>query len=471
MMEMLLVAAIVLLAALPLLAGAAIVWRHALLLSIPWLATLNGIMVSVGPNRVRLDQLAAGALVVGLLLAVVAGRRRLHIDGTFRWLLVFFGLSIVSSALNSPVPGYSLAQTLNVASIWAVYLLLVNYLETPEDRSRFFRSYTASAVVACSVGILAFVLNAAGVPIGGAQTDSTTTETLAMAYGAYGTMYEPNIFGSYSQSAFLIGVGLLAVGSAAPIAGVTMQRVRLLVATAMIALMLSFTRAAWIGTLAGLGIFIVLAARHFGVRIRLSRILAPIGAVAAGAIVMYFVPGPAGDFFRYKVANLVNIFSSTAIVRLMSYTLIMNNVLEHPVIGSGTYSFGPIVAGGADFRSFEGYQKLWIGNWVLMPLHDAGMLGLVAFLGAMIWLVRNGLRAVVALREADPGAASRAFALTMAVMAVFIPYLTATGFTMGWSWMLLGMLGAEVRGARRVASGAAGGNGDGGVHDVEQRAP
>jgi len=311
-MEMLLLAAVVLLAALPLLAGAAIVWRRALLLSIPWLATLNGLPVRIGSNSVRLDQLAAGALAVGLLLAVVAGRRRLYLDGTFRWLLVFFGLSIASSAVNSPMPAYSLAQTVNVASVWVVYLLLVNHLETPDERSRFFRSYVASAIVACAIGITAFLSSLAGFPVGGAQTDSSTTETLAMAYGAYGTMFEPNIFGSYSQSAFLIGIGLLAVGSVAA------TRIRLLVGAATVGLILSFTRAAWIGTIAGLGIILWLAARHFAVRIRPTRILAPIGAVAAGGLVMYILPGPAGDFFRYKVENLVNIFSSTALVRLMS---------------------------------------------------------------------------------------------------------------------------------------------------------
>ncbi|HET9455496.1 MAG TPA: O-antigen ligase family protein [Gemmatimonadaceae bacterium] len=470
-MEPLLLALIVVLAALPLLAGAAIVWRRTLLLALPWLATLNGLPIRLGQNSVRLDQLAAAALLVGLLLAVVAGRRKLYVDGTLRWLAVFFAIGIAASVANSPVPGYSLAQSLNVASVWGVYLLLVNHLETDADRTRFFGSYVASAIVACAVGIAAFALNAVGVPVGGAQTDSSTTETLAMAYGAYGTMFEPNIFGSYSQSAFLIGIGLLALGAATPASGVSARRVRLLIATAAMALVLSFTRAAWVGTIAGLGILLTLAARHFGVRVRWSRILGPAAAVAVASAVMYVVPGPAGDFFRYKADNLLNVFSSTALVRLMSYSLILTNVAEHPILGSGTYSFGPIVAGGADFRSFEGYQKLWIGNWVLAPLHDAGVLGLIAFLGAMIWLIRRGLRSVRTLRAAHPIAASRALALTVAVIAVLIPFLTATGFPMGWSWMLLGMLGAEVRGAAAstpapVPSGR-GATGDRSLDDVQ----
>jgi O-antigen ligase len=433
--------------ALPLLATGAVVWRRALLLALPLLATLNGIAVPAGAASLRLDQLAACALVVPLAAALLTGTRRARTDPVVWWLAAILVANVLSSVLHSPTPAYSLGQCGNLASVWVVYVLLVQFLDTRAELDAFVRRAVWAAALAGGVGVGAYLLAVVGLPVGGAEVSTSAVEHLTRAYGAFGTMVEPNILGSFSGAWLVCALSLLAVAHRAP--DLPPRTLRVVAGATAAALVLSFTRAAWLGALVGFGMFALGARRTLGVRLRSARrarrLVVPLVALGVAAAVLWVLPGGAGALFRFKLLNLVNLESQTGLLRLVTYGLAVQQTAAHPVVGWGTFTFAPLVAEGADFRQFENWRNLWIGNWLLLALHDTGIVGAALWVGMLTTALRRGLRAARALRDVDPALAARTLALTAAVASLLVPFLATTGFSLGWPWLLMGLLGAHAR--------------------------
>ena len=416
-------------------------------MALPFLVVLNGVPIRVGGVALHVDQMAACLLVVPLGASVLAGKRRLYTDGTIWWLGALLAANIAASLLNSPARSYSLLQCINLASVWVIYVLVVNFVE-PEELEPFFRRCLWAALGASVIGITAYLLNVAGVPVGGAEVSASAAEQLTNAYGAYGTMVEPNIFGGFTSAYLVISVILLAIASRAGEVGSRNVRLLRWVAGATAAgLVLSFTRAAWLGALVGLALFVVLARRMLGMTIRLRGVFASIGVAVVAAAVLWVLPGSAGDLFRFKVDNLLNIASPTAFLRLVSYGIALQQTAAHPVVGYGTFSFAALTLQGADFQQFDNWHNLWIGNYLLLALHDTGVVGLVLWIGLIAGIVVRGVRAVRRLRSVDPAMTARTLALTIAIASLLVPFLATTGFTLGYTWLLIGLLGAYCRAA------------------------
>src|SRR5262249_49851823 len=194
---------------------------------------------------------------------------------------------------HSPARTYSLLQCGNLASVLVMYALLVNFLETREQASAFVRRTLWGAIVGSSIGIAAFVLASAGLDVGGAEVSRLAAERLTQAYGAYGVMLEPNIFGSFTGAALVLAITLVA---GLPRDGSATREIRLAwwaAGTAAVGLVLSFTRAAWLGALVGLVCCLVaigrLSTRHW----RWRALGVPLAVAAAVALALLVAPGEA----------------------------------------------------------------------------------------------------------------------------------------------------------------------------------
>jgi O-antigen ligase len=418
----------------------AIAFREKILRALPFLVALNGVAVPVGGLSVRLDQLA-GILLFGALIAAVAlGHRRLVTDRTTIYIGAVAAVNVVASVLHSPALLYSIGQVLNQLSVWVIYLVVLNYLDSLDELARFTRLFLIAGLIEAAVGICAFLLGALGVPAGGANVDPND---FGLAFGAYGTTVEPNLFGSYCQIFFLAGMGLIWLSRTRG-----ERPSRFLVAVTGVTglgLFLSFTRGAWLGTAFGLVVLLVLGWRWLGVRVQPAQIIVPIVATVAIGVALWFAPFGIGEFFRYKVANLVNPESQSASVRLVAYGLALQHIVEHPWIGSGTYSFAALVARGADFREFEGWRNLWIGNYVLLALHDTGIIGLGILVALIASFLRHAARAARRWVAADTARARVQIALIAAFASLLVSFLTSSGLTLGYPWLLMGIIGAYTR--------------------------
>jgi putative inorganic carbon (hco3(-)) transporter len=422
---------------------AAIRWSRELLMALPFAVILNGIPLPVGGSQVRIDQLIACMLVVPLVASIVAGQRRLRMDSTSWWLAALFAANVAASALNSPARMYSFSQCANLASAWVIYLLLINFLDTREQLDVFFERCLWAALIASGIGCVAFALAISGLSIGGAEVSGSAVENLSRPFGAYGTMVEPNIFGSFMGSIVVLTVVLLAVGSRLSSSARRQRLLRWTAALCAAALVLSFTRTAWIGAIIGLLCAAWLGRRRVGVKA--TRVLVPLLASVVIVLALLVLPGPAGTFLRFKLSNLVNVESPTAMLRLMTYALAVEQTLRHPILGVGTFSFAPLLAEGNDFAQFAGWRGLWIGNYLLLALHDTGVIGLMLWLGLIWSIISRGVRVVRAASQTDPTIAVRTLGLTAAIVSLLVAYLATTGFSLGYPWMLIGLLGAHAR--------------------------
>jgi O-antigen ligase len=428
---------------------AAIRWRRALLMSLPFLVTLNGVPLKVGGVSVKLDQLAACLLLIPLLAAAIAGTRRIRLDTT-SWLLVALLIAnVVSSAINSPVPAYSIKQCLNLASAWAIYILLINYLDAIELEA-FLKRVVQAAVAASAIGIMAFVLASSGLDVIGAEVSKSAAENLTTAYGSYGTMVEPNIFGSFAAANLVLATVLFIAGARRERSGVSRRLLRWAIALTAVGVLLSFTRGAWLGAAMGLLCVVVLGSRTRTFRIRMNQMGRPLVASIALMAVLFVLPGDVGTLLRFKVVNLVNPGSQTAIVRLFQYSLALQQTAQHPVLGFGTFSFAALAAEGSDFQQYENWRNLWIGNYLLLALHDTGVIGLGLTVGVLFTVLKHASRVLAATDAAVREHAIVIVALVGAVVTLLVAFLTTSGFSLGYSWLILGLLGAYCHQAQRT---------------------
>jgi hypothetical protein len=445
---------IVLLAAVALFGVAAIRWQRTFVMALPFLATLNGVSVPLAGASLRLDQLVAMALVVPLAASTLIGQRTLRTDRTTWFLATILALNVLATVLNSPSRGYSLSQCANVASVWLIYIILHNLLETREDLDAFFRRVLWAAGAASVLAIGAYGLAVSGLSIGGAEVSSGAALRFTNAYGAYGTMVEPNILGGFAAAYLVVCVSLLVDRADAPNAEVSATMIRWVAGLCAIALVLSFTRGAWLGAMTGIACLAIMRRRGLAGRIRIHRVLVPLAAAALLVAALLAAPGDAGTMFRFKLTNLINVGTQTGITRVVQYSLAFQQWLDHPTIGWGTFTFAPLVAQGNDFQQFDNWRNLWIGNYLLLALHDTGLIGLGLWV-AMLWGLMTRSAAVARrLRSFDPEMARRTLALMLAFVAILVAFLLTSGFSLGYSWVLLGLLGAHHRLAESEAAEA-----------------
>jgi O-antigen ligase len=423
----------------------AVRWRRALVMSLPLLAIFNGLAIPFAGSSMRVDQLVACALIVPLAASMLIGTRRLRTDSTMWWLAAILVMNVVATALNSPARSYSLAQCVNLASVWIIYPLLLNFLDTPDELEAFLRRVLWAAITGSSIAIGAYVLAVSGMSVGGAEVSASAAERLTKAYGAYGTMVEPNILGSFAAAYLMLAVALFIAVARHGVESIRPVLLRWVIGCAGVALVLSFTRAAWLAALVGVVCLGARGVRTFGELVRLRRIAVPLGAGVALAVVLLMLPGDAGSLFRFKLFNLVNLGSQTAALRLFTYAMALQQWIDHPLIGWGTFTFAPLAAQGSDFQQFDNWRNLWIGNYLLLALHDTGVVGLVLWLGLLTSILRRAVRAIRALRLTDLFAASTVRALTAAVVVLLVAFLSTSGFSLGFSWLLIGLLGAYGR--------------------------
>jgi O-antigen ligase len=402
------------------------------------LVPLNGITLPLGHTNVRTDQLVAVLMVVGLGLSALFARQRPYIDAPLIVIVALLGLNALTTIFVSPARGYSTTQVLSLTATWAIYAVIVNCISTIDEAEGATRLYLVLMTVAAMIGIVAFAAGLAGFPIGMANVEGGPLN--GQAYGAFGTAMEPNIFGSMCQSAFVISAAMLLLGAGAG------RRAQLwaVVGITGLGLMVSFTRGAWLGALCGLLATAALAP-IVGRRISLARLALPTVAGALGCVWLWSDDGPAGVYFRYKINNLVNPQSETATYRLVSYGLAWEQVLQKPIFGWGTFSFAPLLAEGSDVKQLGVDHALWISNYLLLILHDTGIVGLLVFIALIVVVVRVGFRSARALASERPAAAATAIALVASLIGVLVSFLFTSGFNFTYPWVLLGLIGAYGR--------------------------
>jgi O-antigen ligase len=130
--------------------------------------------------------------------------------------------------------------------------------------------------------------------------------------------------------------------------------------------------------------------------------------------------------------------------RLVSWTLALEDIWQHPVVGNGTASFQLI----ADTRQDPLLgDRPWVANSVVRILHDTGLIGLFLFGALVISMGRSVKRRIASRAEGR----DIVIALAAGCLVYAVAFMSAEGTMLSFFWVHMGL----VVSACTVANGAA----------------
>jgi len=338
---------------------------------------------------------------------------------------VLFGLflltNVLSSVLNSADVYKSMRIVARMTLAVAVFYMISTYVS---DRTRLAAALRVLLIVggaASAFGVLVLVAWHLTGRDFGVQYSSITG-----AVSVKGTLWEANIFGS-----FVAGIAVLS-GSLLVSRVRTFQRELLLAVfvLALMALIASLTRAAWVGFAAGS----ILALGFLrGVRPHVVLCLAGFVAVALTLFFRADLGGVPQDVSA-RFATLPTIRADiNAVSRLKNADLAVAEWRSKPWLGWG--------ADGFHINHPEILSAL--PSPQLATLYDTGVVGLVLFVGLVGALLFHSVRA--SARAGDERLGAMLGALSIAAVAQLFAFQATDAFWLGFIWVYFGLMMGAVR--------------------------
>jgi O-antigen ligase len=390
-------------------------------------AMLSFIAVDVGPVTVRPDQVVTLILALVVFLFVISGKRS-AVTTSLDWLLIaYLLLNVLSSLVHAPDLRTSLQRCLMLAITIGAYFVGTQLIRTPKIVSKVIVLLIVCGVVEAFYGILSVYLLTKGVNIGGAYV--ATGDIYAT-----GTFLEGNIFGSFQMMIALILMSFLFSGTFTP------EKIWLLLAlvVVLIASLMSFTRAAWLGFLMGSMSYVVFNRRKILLRVskHLSVLLAAVlfFLIAGYSVSAFISRGSVSLLDRYseRVNRLLDYSSGTGSARVEAWKHSIHFWKRNPILGNGTDSI-KVVAKGSRMPIFGG--DYWIPSSLILVLHDTGIIGLLCFCAiqiAFLWNVRKASK-----RATNPYDQALLEGFFAAFVGVQFAYFFTNAFWLIFIWVFM----------------------------------
>ena len=352
-----------------------------------FVSMLSFIAVDVGPVTVRPDQVVTLILVIFLFVLVISGKRPV-VTTSLDWVILsYLMLNVISSLVHAPDLKTSLQRCLMLAITFSAYFVSTQLIRTPKILSKVVLSLIVFGVLEAIYGIVSVFLLTKGVNIGGADVVSGDIY-------ATGTFLEGNIFGSFQMMIGLLLMSFLFSGNFKDETGLLVVALVLV----LVASLMSFTRAAWLGFLMGTLFYIILNRKKIFLRIsiHLPAILAAFLflLVVGFSVSASITRGSESMLDRYadRVNRILDYSSGTGSARVKAWKHSIHFWKRNPILGNGTDSI-KVIAKGSSMPIFGG--DYWIPNSMILALHDTGILGLLCFCLIQIvflWTIRRATK-------------------------------------------------------------------------------
>jgi hypothetical protein len=362
-----------------------------------------------GDANIRLDLLAT-LLVAAVLLN--------------RMLVRTVSPTVLRSALTLPLVAYAGANLVSTllfaversrglkldAEVWTAILTFVIASALLRRRSDLIIAMKALWIVTVGEAGLGLVLAAAYL---GHATRYGVSEVASGFPAIYGTMWEPNVFGSFLSGNFFLLLadfvghkrgriytwGLIIVGAG---------------------IVVSLTRTVWIATiLGGIAFFIYV---HRTKRANPKVLTAAAGAV--GLTLAALILGSATPLGG-RLLDIVNLHSSSASGRIAWFREAIAEWSGHPIFGSGTGSW--------NFGAVPGTAHPWLPSLFLLTLHDTGLLGF----GTLLWAIWVFYRITIRGARGRSDLALLACGSAIGFTCLLIAFQTTTGFWFAYPWIVM----------------------------------
>lgn len=388
-----------------------------------WNATFFGL-------HVRLEYVATSVAILAILVQLSRGLIELnfrlrHFD---YWLLAYVGMNYFSSVVTSPEPRMTLRWATLNALVVTPYFLIRLLVRNDQRVWLALQGLLCVGVAEAVYGTLASVSN---------HIWGTTWGVEVGQYGSipgtFGTLYEANLFGSYSACTALMFLALFllskesrrfwyGLGGMLCMIGAFFSLAR----SVLLALPIPISALLWISARKG--------------QFRLRRLLpAAIGASVVFLALSPFVLEYVSTRFSTLGADNAAADSST-FGRLVQMSAALDDVKEHPVFGTGTSSF-QLLFKMSDVMpvNYEDEDVGWISNSPLRVLHDTGIVGLAVFLVFLGTLLRASYQALaVAARSTKISIV----ALSAGLLLYAITFQVSEATLLTFPWIHLGLLAA-----------------------------
>lgn len=360
------------------------------------------------------------SLVVGVWL--IRRKRTSQLDKLDYWVLAYVAINYISSALGSSAPSTTLRWALQNNLAMLPYFLIRFLVHDQETLRKAFRILLGVGIAESVYGILCYASHHAFGTNGGMEVGAYLIDVAA----PYGSMFEPNLFGAYSASCSVMFLSVYLQERQHRFGSL----VGFLIAS--LATVLSFSRAALLSLIVAIG-WVFWRTRHlrYGSRNKLSVF------VLGSALIFVIAATAVGGVLQERASNLYyqGLMEGTTISRFIIIQAALEEVPQHPFLGTGTASFN-LSFDWARYIPEWTSDKTWIGNAPLRILHDTGLLGLTAVLGFLVsaWRkIRVGLRGGSSL-------VPMLLSLSAGVMLYGISFQSTDGTTLAFFWVHLGFL-------------------------------
>lgn len=380
------------------------------------------ISVQIGGLNARPEHVVSGLMILAVPFLWKKRTQPVQWIKADYWAMAYLVFMLFSSAIMSIAP----LQTTK----WAVQQVLatlpyfwLRVLITDWERFRLaFKTFLIVGVVTLIYAVVSFYSyvffgSSFGVEI----------EQYGDIPATYGLQYEANILGAYGaafaivmlvlylqkrERKFLFGYafcGLAAVG-------VSLSRAAL---GAVVLLILATVLFAVRRKLLDRGIFFRIATATLATALILSPLL-----------MHHFEE-------RFSTVDVSDVTSDpNTLTRAVATVSALDEVTKHPIFGGGASSFQLAFSWEELGPDWEG--TAWIGNTELRVLHDAGIVGLVAFAGFLVLLVRQALKLLRRKLNVE------LVALLLSGLVYCITFQTTEGTLLSFPWVQLGLIGCAV---------------------------
>jgi O-antigen ligase len=376
--------------------------------------------IEIGGLKAYPEHIAVGGLVILALYWIKTSSFRPTWILADSLLLAFVLSSVASSLLGSPAPGQTLRwgiqQLLVILPYFVLRLLVV-------DRSALQRVFKILLIVGTLEAAYTVICFFSGVIFG------TSFGMEKEAYGAiaapFGTQREPNIVGAYCGATMIMLVVVYLNRPSKKLLGA--------IALTAAAVMLSLSRGALASVLLAMIVVFVYGMRAETVRKR-TLLKAGLAILAAWLAVAPAIASLYQE--RLKSVTVTDIGEDETVAgRLIVNALALEDVLEHPFLGTGTASFNLTLI---DKQLSEQFEGVWIGNVELRLLHDYGAIGLAILVSFLFFLLRGSVKLLKRERRLE------LVALLMGGIVYCISFQATEGTLLAFSWVHLGLIGCAV---------------------------
>lgn len=397
-------------------------WPYGAFLVLGVASVMPRVKVDIGGWNARPEHYASLLVLIIFLIRWLSHRRsRIAWNSPDYWVAAYVAWNYVSSVLMSPDPKMTLRWAL-LNNLVVLPYFLIRFLIDDEDSLRWtFKAFLGIGIFECGYAFISYMSShllgtSFGVEVG---------QYAAGFEGVYGTQYEPNILGSFSSC---LALTLLVLVFLSP------RRSKWIVVGTIIALaslLISLSRAAFLSFIFGSVILLIIGVRKglvspkkvLALSVGLVLFLAPIAASGGRNLVARFA-NLSGDQFQGDVE---------AMGRLVSWTVALQDIAQHPIVGNGTASFQLL----ADYKDVPILgEHAWVSNSVVRILHDTGLIGLLLFTAAALTGIKQ-IKKAVSQTAIDK---TIVIALSAGCLAYAVAFMSAEGTMLSFFWVHLGLL-------------------------------